>query len=81
MICGLAGSGEHPRKIIVGVHFDSVGGDGIIDNWSGAVLLPTLFEFTRDTQRRHAFEFVGFAAEEKGVLGSSRMRKNSEESS
>jgi hypothetical protein len=70
MICGLAGSGENPRKIIVGAHFDSEGGDGIIDNWSGAVLLPTLFEFAGGTQRRHAFEFVGFAAEEKGLLGS-----------
>ena len=70
MICGLAGSGEHPRKIIVGAHFDSIGGDGIIDNWSGAVLLPALFEFTGGTQRRHDFEFIGFAAEEKGLLGS-----------
>jgi hypothetical protein len=70
MICGLAGAGERPRKIIVGAHFDSVGGDGVIDNWSGAVLLPTLFEFAGGTQRRHAFEFVAFAAEEKGLLGS-----------
>src|SRR6185369_5205579 len=45
MICGLPGTGGHPRKIIVGAHFDSVGGDGIIDNWSGAVLLPILFDF------------------------------------
>src|SRR5256885_7799726 len=70
MICGVAGTGDHPRKIIVGAHFDSVGGDGIIDNWSGAVLLPMLFEFTDGAHRRHAFEFVGFAAEEKGLLGS-----------
>jgi hypothetical protein len=70
MICRLAGSGERPRKIIVGAHFDSVGGDGIIDNWSGAVLLPTLFEFEGGAPRRHTFEFVGFAAKEKGLLGS-----------
>ncbi len=43
MICAVPAAGEHPRKIIVGAHFDSVGsGDGIIDNWSGAVLLPSL---------------------------------------
>jgi hypothetical protein len=70
MICGLAGTGERPRKIVVGAHFDSVGGDGIIDNWSGAVLLPTLFEFADGAPRRHEFEFVGFAGEEKGLLGS-----------
>ena len=51
MICGLAGAGEHPRKILVGAHFDSVGGDGIIDNWSGAILLPTLYEFQTRAQR------------------------------
>ena len=70
MICGVAGTGESPRKIIVGAHFDSIGGDGIIDNWSGAVLLPSLSSFLRQRPRRHTFEFVGFAAEEKGLLGS-----------
>ena len=70
MICGLHGTGDHPRRIVVGAHFDCNGGDGIIDNWSGAVLLPTLFEFVAGTHRRHAFEFVAFSAEEKGLLGS-----------
>lgn len=70
MICGVAGTGESPRKIIVGAHFDSVGGDGIIDNWSGAVLLPGFSAFLRRSPRRHTFEFVAFAAEEKGLLGS-----------
>ncbi len=70
MICGAAGTAEHPRKIIVGAHFDSDGGDGVIDNWSGAILLPTLYEFADKAERRHAFEFVAFAAEEKGLLGS-----------
>jgi hypothetical protein len=70
MICGLDGTGDHPRKIIVGAHFDCRGGDGIIDNWSGAILLPTLFEFIASTRHRHAFEFVAFTAEEKGLLGS-----------
>jgi Zn-dependent M28 family amino/carboxypeptidase len=70
VICGVAGSGESPRKIIVGAHFDAVGGDGVIDNWSGAVLLPSLSASLRQRPRRHTFEFVGFAAEEKGLLGS-----------
>lgn len=70
IICGVAGTGESPSKIVVGAHFDSVGGDGIIDNWSGAVLLPSLSDFLRRKPRRHTFEFVAFAAEEKGLLGS-----------
>lgn len=70
MICEVAGTGESPKKIIVGAHFDCNGGDGIIDNWSGAVLLPSLSSFLRRSPRRHTFEFVGFTAEEKGLLGS-----------
>ena len=61
IICGVSGTGESPRTIIVGAHFDCAGGDGIIDNWSGAVLLPSLSAFLWKTPRRHTFEFVGFA--------------------
>ena len=70
LICETPAAGEQPRKIIVGAHFDAVGGDGVIDNWSGAVLLPSLFEFLASAPRRHTFEFVAFAGEEKGLLGS-----------
>lgn len=70
MICDVAGTGESPRKIIIGAHFDAIGGDGVIDNWSGAVMLPALADFMQRKPRRHPFEFVGFAAEELGLLGS-----------
>ena len=60
---------------MVGAHYDSAGGDGVIDNWTGAILLPSLGQFVREKQRRHAFEFVAFAAEEKGLLGSSAYLK------
>jgi Peptidase family M28 len=76
MICAVPGTGESPRKIIVGAHFDSVGGDGVIDNWSGAVLLPTLSDFLRRHPRRHSFEFVAFAGEEAGLLGSQAYLKS-----
>lgn len=76
MICGLAGTGDHPRKVIVGAHFDAIGGDGVVDNWSGAILLPILFNFIKSTQHQHAFEFVAFAAEEKGLLGSQAYLKS-----
>jgi Zn-dependent M28 family amino/carboxypeptidase len=70
VICSVPGSGASANHIIVGAHFDAVGGDGVIDNWSGAVLLPGLAKFLREKPRRHQFEFVGFAAEEKGLWGS-----------
>ena len=64
------------KRIIVGAHFDAAGGDGVIDNWTGAILLPSLAEFVREKPRRHTFHFVGFAAEEKGLLGSQAYLKS-----
>src|SRR6185312_4669384 len=43
LVCVLPGQSE--RVIIVGAHFDHVdAGDGLVDNWSGASLLPTLYQ-------------------------------------
>jgi hypothetical protein len=70
LICDVAGLGASQTKIIVGAHFDAAGGDGVVDNWTGAILLPSLAEGIRNSSPRHRFEFVGFAAEEKGLLGS-----------
>lgn len=69
VICVLPGESE--SSIIVGGHFDNVGtGHGVIDNWSGAVLLPTLYGSLKAAPRRHTFIFVAFAAEEAGLRGS-----------
>jgi hypothetical protein len=67
--CTLPGTGE--GVIVVGAHFDHVdAGDGVVDNWSGASLLPSLYESLALTPRRHTFVFISFAGEEKGFLGS-----------
>jgi hypothetical protein len=67
--CTLQGTGE--GVIVVGAHFDHVNaGDGVVDNWSGASLLPSLYESLALTPRRHTFVFVSFAGEERGFLGS-----------
>jgi hypothetical protein len=70
LICQMPGTAELPRRIIVGAHFDSVGSDGVIDNWSGAVIVSSLAEIVRRNPPRHTLEFVGFAGEESGLLGS-----------
>jgi Iap family predicted aminopeptidase len=70
LICSEGGDAPAKRKILIGAHFDCAGGNGIIDNWTGAVLLPSLAEFMRQKPRRHSFEFIGFAAEERGLYGS-----------
>jgi putative aminopeptidase FrvX len=69
VICALPGSSD--RVIIVGAHFDHVSaGEGVVDNWSGASLLPSLYEAVKVEPRTHSYIFVGFTDEEKGEVGS-----------
>jgi hypothetical protein len=69
VICFLPGSSD--KVIIVGAHFDRVSdGDGVVDNWSGASLLPSLYEAVKIESRKHTFIFIGFTDEEKGLIGS-----------
>ncbi len=58
LICTL--KGEMESQIIVGAHFDFVNaGRGVVDNWSGCSLLPSLFTNLRGAPRRHTFVLVG----------------------
>jgi Zn-dependent M28 family amino/carboxypeptidase len=69
VVCVLPG--ESDKTIIVGAHFDKVdAGEGVVDNWSGASLLPSLYQSLANNPRRHTFIFVGFSAEEIGLIGS-----------
>jgi Iap family predicted aminopeptidase len=61
--------GSSGDKIVVGGHFDMVEkGQGVVDNWSGASLLPSLFQAMGPS--KHTFVFVAFTGEERGELGS-----------
>jgi len=74
VICKLAG--ESNSVIVVGAHYDKVtAGMGVVDNWSGAALLASLFESLRNEPRRHTFLFIGFTDEEKGLVGSDQFLK------
>jgi Peptidase family M28 len=69
LVCVLSGQTE--SQIIVGGHFDFVNaGRGVVDNWSGCSLLPSLYQSLKTSPRRHTFVFIGFADEEKGLVGS-----------
>jgi len=70
VICVLPGKTQ--EVIVVGAHTDHVDsfGDGVVDNWTGASLLPSLLYSLSGQSRRHTFVFVGFAAEEEGLVGS-----------
>src|SRR5580765_7064883 len=69
IICLLPGTSD--KVIIVGAHFDRVPeGDGVVDNWSGASLLPSLYETVKIEPRKHTYIFIGFTDEEQGEVGS-----------
>jgi putative aminopeptidase FrvX len=74
VICTLPGSSD--EVIVVGAHFDHVSaGDGVVDNWSGASLLPSLYQSIKSVSRHHTFVFISFTGEENGLIGSSYYAK------
>ncbi len=69
VVCTLEGKTD--SVIIVGAHYDTVpNSKGVVDNWSGAALLPSLFQSLRLNPMEHTFVFVGFTDEETGLVGS-----------
>jgi hypothetical protein len=69
LICERPGATD--SVILVGAHFDKVkAGAGVVDNWSGAALLPSLLQSLGRGVYRHTFVFVGFTDEERGLVGS-----------
>ncbi len=69
VVCTLPGTTD--RVIVVGAHFDHVSqGHGVVDNWTGAALLPSLVESITAVPLKHTIVFVGFTAEEAGLVGS-----------
>jgi hypothetical protein len=64
-------SGGTGSTIVVGAHMDfSEDGRGMVENWTGTSLLPSLFEALHQSPRKHKFVFVGFTDREKGRRGS-----------
>ena len=75
LVCTLIGTTG--SEIVVGGHLDSIeSGMGAIDDWSGAALLPSLYQSLKEQPRKHRFVFVGFAAEEPGLIGSTQFVSN-----
>lgn len=69
LVCVLPGSS--PGTVVVTAHYDRKGpGEGAVDNWTGASLLPSLYEALRRSPRRLTYEFVAFTDEELGLIGS-----------
>src|SRR6266850_657129 len=69
IVCTLPGRLD--SVIVVGAHFDHAElGEGAVDNWSGAALLPSLLQAVSTQPRNHTYVFIGFTDEEKGLVGS-----------
>ncbi|HEY1732298.1 MAG TPA: M28 family peptidase [Terriglobales bacterium] len=75
VMCVLPGSTG--STIVIGGHLDHVEeGTGVIDDWSGASMLPSLYQSLASQPRMHTFLFIGFAGEEDGLVGSDFYTKN-----
>jgi hypothetical protein len=68
IICRL-GTGENDL-IIVGAHYERASSPHRpLDNWSGAALLPVLYQSLRERKRSHSFLFVAFADNGNNPIG------------
>ncbi len=69
LICTLPGATD--QRVVVSAHYDKVDeGQGAIDNWSGASLLPSLYEAIAKDPRKFTYVFLLTTDEEKGLYGS-----------
>ncbi len=75
VVCTLPG--DSGSTIVMGAHYDrGPRGHGIADNWTGAALLPSLFQSARRLKHRHTLVFIGFVSGEKGREGSKHYVEN-----
>jgi hypothetical protein len=61
IVCTLPGESESTIAVAASVNGPSGGAD-VVDNWSGACMLPALYWALRREPRHHRFDFVGFTS-------------------
>lgn len=68
--------GKTDEMVIIGAHYDKVkDGCGIIDNWSGVVILAHVLKAIAAADVQKTYIFAAFDREEKGMKGSSAWAK------
>lgn len=68
--------GKTNETVIIGGHYDKVNvGCGIIDNWSGIVILAHLLRTISSADTQKTYVFAAFDREEEGLKGSRVMAK------
>lgn len=67
-------AGDTAVTLVFGAHLDKVtAGQGVIDDWSGCVLVKNLYAALRNVKTKHTLWFVGFSLEERGLQGSRQL--------
>lgn len=70
----LTKKGNSEETVVVGAHYDKVdAGCGIIDNWSGIVIMAHLYRTLSTMETKKSYVFVAFDREELGLKGSKAM--------
>jgi Peptidase family M28 len=68
VICRMRG--ESDDTVIIGAHYDfATSAERPIDNWTGAALLPAIFECLHSRKRHHTLILVAFADKGAELLG------------
>jgi Iap family predicted aminopeptidase len=68
--------GKTNETVVIGAHYDKVSvGCGIIDNWSGIVILAHLMRTLGEVDTQKTYVFAAFDREEEGMRGSAAMVK------
>ncbi|MDM7922939.1 MAG: M28 family peptidase, partial [Pyrinomonadaceae bacterium] len=63
--------GTTADTVVIGAHYDKTAdGCGVLDNWTGIVVLANIYRTMRPHDTQKTFVFVAFDEEEKGLLGS-----------
>ena len=69
--------GKTDEIVVVGAHYDKTTlGCGVIDNWSGIVIIANLYKALKNKKNKKTYKFVAFGEEEKGLFGSKAMVEN-----
>ncbi len=74
IVCTLPGKTK--STLVVGAHYDAADpAHAVVDNWTGAALLPSLYQSLNKNERNHTFVFVAFSGNAKGMKGSKQFAK------
>ena len=78
--------GKFDETVYVGAHYDKTTlGCGVIDNWTGVVIVANLYRSFREKRNEKTYKFIAFGKEERGLVGSkamvARMNENAKKDS